>query len=86
MLKVLHDHGLLSDDINHNVTQHALCLLCLSAFFGPVSFARVVRILAVIWSVWEENVDPAEMHRDDQDLQTELLLRDWQPPEGGKPS
>jgi hypothetical protein len=74
--------GWLTDGDEEAISQYALALLCLSAFYRRSSFASVTRLLSLIWSVWEDNsVDPA-------DAQNELLyaeaLKKWKPTKGDR--
>jgi hypothetical protein len=80
MARVLAERGLLNDD-EADISEHALMLLALSAFYGKASFTRVIRLMALIWMVWEDNVDPEQVSQASQ----AHLLMDWTPPKGTKP-
>lgn len=83
MVTTLGNQGLLNEHAHdQEAIQYALLLLCLSGFYGTVSFAQFIRRVALVWGVWEENqVDPT-------DVQHELaygdFLRQWKPEKGDK--
>lgn len=82
LMSYMAQRGWLQEGDEEAVSQYALALLCLSAFYRRTTFASVIRLLSLIWSVWEDNsVDP-------DDAKNELLyaetLRKWKPTKGDR--
>jgi hypothetical protein len=81
MIRLLGAHGYITNNVETSEREHlAIAVVFTSAFFGARSFTWLVRILTLVWSVWEESMDSiADAGEVDKETLQEMLSK-WIPP------